>query len=165
MEQLVSTPVTALEIMVGKLAPYFFIGMFDMAVVTCLALFWFKVPFRGELISLFVASALFLVAVLCLGFTMSVVAKNQLAASQMALIATYLPAFLLSGFLFSIDQMPAVIRGITHIVPARYYVSALKEIFLKGTPTAMLYTELVPLAIFATLLALVATHAFHKRLV
>jgi drug efflux transport system permease protein len=165
MEQLVSTPVTSIEIMVGKLAPYFFIGMFDMAVVTSLALFWFKVPFRGEWISLFVASALFLVAVLCLGFTMSVVAKNQLAASQMALIATYLPAFLLSGFLFSIDQMPAVIRAITHIVPARYYVSALKEIFLKGTPTAMLYTELVPLAIFATLLALVATHAFHKRLV
>jgi ABC-2 type transport system permease protein len=165
MEQLVSTPVTALEIMVGKLAPYFFVGMFDMAVVTSLALFWFKVPFRGELITLFVASALFLVAVLCLGFTMSVVAKNQLAASQMALIATYLPAFLLSGFLFSIDQMPAVIRAVTHIVPARYYVTALKEIFLKGTPTRMLFTELVPLAIFASLLALVATHAFHKRLV
>jgi ABC-2 type transport system permease protein len=164
MEQLISTPVTPIEIMVGKLAPYFIIGMFDMAVVAGLAIFWFRVPFRGETLTLFFASALFLVAVLCLGFFISVVARNQLAASQMSLIATFLPAFLLSGFLFSIEQMPRAIQLITRILPARYYVSALKKIFLKGTPALLLYTEMVPLAIFALVLVILATHIFHKRL-
>ena len=141
------------------------IGMFDVGVCTALALGWFKVPFRGSLVTLFICSAMFLIVVLSLGFFISVIAKNQLAASQIALIATFLPAFLLSGFLFAIEQMPTVIQYITRILPARYYVSALKKIFLKGTPTTMLYGELIPLAIFTVLLATVATRAFHKRLV
>jgi ABC-2 type transport system permease protein len=103
--------------------------------------------------------------VLSLGFFISVIAKNQLAASQIALIATFLPAFLLSGFLFAIEQMPTVIQYITRVLPARYYVSALKKIFLKGTPTTMLFAELIPLAFFALALALIATRSFHKRLV
>jgi ABC-2 type transport system permease protein len=93
-----------------------------------------------------------------------VVAKNQFAASQIALIATFLPAFLLSGFLFAIEQMPVPLQWITHVFPARYYVSILKKIFLKGTPATMLGGDLVPLAIFAVLLTVVATRAFHKRL-
>jgi ABC-2 type transport system permease protein len=165
MEQLVSTPVTPLEIMLGKLVPYFVIGMFDVGVCTALALLWFKVPFRGSLLTLFLCSSMFLIVVLSLGFFISVIAKNQLAASQIALIATFLPAFLLSGFLFAIEQMPTVIQYITRLLPARYYVSALKKIFLKGTPVTMLYGELIPLAIFTVLLATVATRAFHKRLV
>jgi ABC-2 type transport system permease protein len=164
MEQLISTPVTPLEIMLGKLVPYFVIGMFDVGVCTAIALYWFKVPFRGSLITLLVCSAMFLIVVLSLGFFISVIAKNQLAASQIALIATFLPAFLLSGFLFAIEQMPTVIQYITRVLPARYYVSALKKIFLKGTPTTMLFAELVPLAIFAVLLTGIATRAFHKNL-
>lgn len=115
--------------------------------------------------TLFLCSALFLIVVLSLGFFISVIAKNQLAASQIALIATFLPAFLLSGFLFAIEQMPTVIQYITRMLPARYYVSALKKIFLKGTPATMLYGELVPLTIFTVVLATIATRAFHKRLV
>jgi len=164
MEQLISTPVTALEIMLGKLAPYFVLGMFDVAVCTALAIGWFHVPFRGSLLTLAVCSALFLVVVLSLGFFISVVAKNQLAASQIALLITFLPAFLLSGFLFAIEQMPVPLQWITHIFPARYYVSILKSIFLKGTPAAMLGADLLPLAGFTFVLALVATRSFHKRL-
>jgi ABC-2 type transport system permease protein len=79
-------------------------------------------------------------------------------------LATFLPAFLLSGFLFAIEQMPIVLQWITYILPARYYVSVLKKIFLKGSPAALLYADLIPLAIFTVLLALLATHSFQKRL-
>jgi ABC-2 type transport system permease protein len=164
MEQLISTPVTAMEIMLGKLAPYFVLGMIDVAVCAVLAIAWFHVPFRGSYMTLAFSSALFLVTVLSLGFFISVVAKSQLAASQIALIITFLPAFLLSGFLFSIEQMPVVLQGITYLFPARYYVTLLKKIFLKGTPAAMLTADLLPLAGFTVVLALVATRSFHKRL-
>jgi ABC-2 type transport system permease protein len=164
MEQLISTPVSATEIMLGKLAPYFVLGMFDTAISAAIAIYWFHVPFRGSYLTLAVASAMFLVVVLSLGFFISVLAKNQFAASQIALLITFLPAFLLSGFLFSIEQMPVVLQWITRVLPARYYVSVLKKIFLKGTPAAMLYADLIPLAVFTVVLGLLATRSFHKRL-
>lgn len=164
MEQLISTPVSAAEIMFGKLTPYFALGMADTIISALIAIYWFKVPFRGSFVALLVSSALFLVVVLSLGFLISVLAKGQFAASQIALLVTFLPAFLLSGFLFAIEQMPTVLQWITHIIPARYYVSVLKKIFLKGTPTAMLYADLVPLALFALVLGILATRSFHKRL-
>jgi ABC-2 type transport system permease protein len=164
MEQLISTPVTPFEIMFGKLVPYFVIGMVDVIICALIALYWFHVPFRGSFTTLLLSSAMFLIVVLSMGFFISVVAKNQLAASQMALLATFLPAFLLSGFLYAIEQMPLILQWITRILPARYYVSVLKKIFLKGSPTSLLYTDLVPLAVFTIVLALLATHSFHKRL-
>jgi ABC-2 type transport system permease protein len=100
MEQLISTPVAPLEIMFGKLVPYFAIGMLDVIVCALIALYWFDVPFRGSFLTLLISSALFMIVVLSLGFFISVIAKSQLAASQIALLATFLPAFLLSGFLF-----------------------------------------------------------------
>lgn len=164
MEQLISTPVTRLEIMLGKLVPYFAIGLFDTAVCAALAVWWFDVPFRGHVLTLFVSSALFLIVVLALGYFISVVAKSQLAASQASLVATFLPAFLLSDFIFSVDQMPTVIRTITHVIPARYYVAILKNVFLKGTSIQLLRAELVGLAVFAAVLTLLATGIFQKRL-
>ena len=164
MEQLISTPVTAMEIMLGKLAPYFVLGMIDTVISALIAIYWFHVPFRGSWVTLMAASAMFLIVVLAMGFLISVLAKNQFAASQIALLITFLPAFLLSGFLFSIEQMPVPLQWITRILPARYYFSVLKKIFLKGTPAHLLYADLIPLAIFAFVLALVATRSFHKRL-
>ena len=164
MAQLISTPVSVMEIMLGKLTPYFVLGMFDVIVCALIAIYWFHVPFRGSFLTLLISSAMFLVVVLSLGFFISVLAKNQFAASQIALLITFLPAFLLSGFLFAIEQMPIALQWITRILPARYYVSVLKKIFLKGTPTAMLSADLIPLAVFAFVLALLATRAFHKRL-
>ncbi len=165
MEQLISTPVSAAEIMFGKLLPYFILGMADTIISALIAIYWFQVPFRGSYLTLLGSSAMFLVVVLSLGFFISVLAKGQFAASQIALLVTFLPAFLLSGFLFSIEQMPVALQWITRIVPARYYVSVLKKIFLKGTPTALLYADLIPLALFALVLAVLATRSFHKRLV
>jgi ABC-2 type transport system permease protein len=164
MEQLISTPVSALEIMLGKLTPYFVLGMADVVVCALIAIYWFQVPLRGSFLTLLVSSAMFLVAVLSLGFFISVVAKSQLAASQIALLVAFLPAFLLSGFLYAIEQMPIPLQWITRILPARYYVSVLKKIFLKGMPAALLYADLIPLAVFTVVLALLATRAFHKRL-
>jgi ABC-2 type transport system permease protein len=164
MEQLISTPVTPAEIMLGKLVPYFIIGMFDVIVCALLAIYWFQVPFRGSFFTLLVSSAMFMVVVLSLGFFISVIAKSQLAASQIALLITFLPAFLLSGFLYAIEQMPIVLQWITRILPARYYVTVLKKIFLKGTPTALLAADLVPLAVFTILLGVLATRSFHKTL-
>jgi ABC-2 type transport system permease protein len=164
MEQLISTPVTPFEIMFGKLVPYFVIGMIDVLVCALIALYWFHVPFRGSFATLLISSVMFMIVVLSMGFFISVIAKSQLAASQLALLATFLPAFLLSGFLFAIEQMPIVLQWITYILPARYYVSVLKKIFLKGSPATLLYADLIPLAIFTVLLALLATHSFQKRL-
>jgi ABC-2 type transport system permease protein len=164
MEQLISTPVTAMEIMLGKLAPYFVLGMFDTIISALIAIYWFQVPFRGSWVTLMIASAMFMVVVLSMGFFISVLAKTQFAASQIALLITFLPAFLLSGFLFSIEQMPIELQWITRILPARYYVSVLKNIFLKGAPMAMLYADLIPLVVFTLVLATVATRSFHKRL-
>lgn len=164
MEQLISTPVSAGEIMLGKLLPYFVLGMADTVVCALIAIYWFRVPFRGSFLTLMGSSAMFMVVVLSMGFFISVLAKGQFAASQIALITTFLPAFLLSGFLFAIEQMPVPLQWITHVIPARYYVSVLKKIFLKGTPAALLYADLIPLAIFALVLGILATRSFHKRL-
>jgi ABC-2 type transport system permease protein len=164
MEQLISTPVTAMEIMLGKLAPYFVLGMFDTIISALIAIYWFHVPFRGSWVTLLGVSAMFMIVVLSMGFLISVIAKGQFLACQIALLITFLPAFLLSGFLFSIDQMPIALQWITRIFPARYYVSVLKQIFLKGSSASMLYADLVPLAVFTFVLALAATRSFHKRL-
>jgi len=164
MEQLISTPVTAMEIMFGKLAPYFVLGMLDTIISALIAIYWFHVPFRGSWVTLLAASAMFLIVVLSMGFFISVLAKNQFLACQIALLITFLPAFLLSGFLFSIDQMPLPLQWLTRVLPPRYYVSVLKKIFLKGTPAVMLYADLIPLAVFTFALALLATRSFHKRL-
>jgi ABC-2 type transport system permease protein len=138
--------------------------MVDTVISAAIAIYWFHVPFRGSYVTLLAASAMFLVVVLSLGFFISVLAKGQFAASQIALLITFLPAFLLSGFLFAIEQMPVPLQWITRILPARYYVSVLKKIFLKGSPATLLYADLIPLAVFTFVLALLATRSFHKRL-
>ncbi|TKS59544.1 MAG: ABC transporter permease [Nitrospira sp.] len=164
MEQLVSTPVTPLELMVGKLVPYFVIGLLDTALCAGMAIWWFEVPFRGQWSVFFLSCTLFLIVVLSLGYFVSVVAKSQLAASQAALIATFLPAFLLSGFIYPIDQMPAVIQVTTHLIPARYFMTIIRDVFLKGTSLPLLLDDLLALALFAVLLTILATRAFQKKL-
>ncbi len=164
MEQLIATPVGKLEIQIGKLVPYFIIGMTDTALCAGVAVWWFGVPFRGSWTVLFVCSALFLIVVLSLGYFFSVTGKTQLGASQMGLLATLLPTFLLSGFIFPIDQMPVVVQWITRILPARYYVSILRNVFLKGTEVRLMAGEVLALAIIAAVLITLATRAFHKRL-
>jgi drug efflux transport system permease protein len=164
MEQLIATPVSKLEVQMGKLIPYFAIGMMDTALCAGVAIWWFRVPFRGSWTVMYACSALFLIVVLSLGYLFSVTAKSQLAASQLALLVTLLPTFLLSGFIFPIDQMPVVVQWITRILPARYYVFLMRSVFLKGTPVPMLAGNIIALGIIAVLLIVRATRAFQKRL-
>ena len=164
MEQLISTPVGKLEIQIGKLLPYFVIGITDTAICAGTAVWWFGVPFRGSWVVLFGCSTLFLIVVLSLGYFISVTAKSQLGACQMALLATFLPTFLLSGFIFPIDQMPVVVQWITRILPARYYVSILRNVFLKGSEVQLLAGDITALSAIAVVLVVFATRAFQKRL-
>jgi ABC-2 type transport system permease protein len=153
-----------MELMVGKLLPYLVIGLLDTALCAILGVWWFGVPFRGSVSVLFVSAALFLTVVLSLGYVLSVALKSQLAASQASMIATFLPAFLLSGFIFPIDQMPAFIQLVTRVIPARYFMTIMRAVFLKGTPLLLLWQELFALLIFAVVLVIVATRSFQKRL-
>ena len=164
MELLVSTPIKPLELMLGKLLPYFLIGMVDACICLALAVFWFDVPFRGTLPALFFTTGLFLTVVLCIGYYVSVAIRSQVGASQVALLLTMLPTTLLSGFSFPIDQMPAAVQAVTYIVSGRYYVTILKALFLKGAPWAELALPILCLALYAGVMVLLAARAFRKTL-
>ena len=164
MEVLVSTPVTRMELMVGKILPYFFIGLIDAAFCLLIAVFWFEAPFRGSVWTLFLTTSLFLVVVLGLGYFISASIRSQVGASQIALVATLLPTTLLSGFAFPIEQMPAPIQWLTYLVPARYYFSILKSVFLKGSGLGDLLTPIGLLALYAAVVGLLAARAFRKTL-
>jgi ABC-2 type transport system permease protein len=164
MEQLISTPVTAFEVMLGKLVPYFLIALIDAAFCLLVTIFWFQVPFRGSVTTLVMTTALFAVVVLGIGYLLSVRIRSQLGASQIALILTMLPTTMLSGYTFPIDQMPAPVRAVTFLVYARYYVSILRSIFLKGSSLEDLAGPLLGLVIFAVVIAYLAAIAFRKRL-
>ena len=164
MEQLISTPVTALEVMIGKLVPYFFIGLLDAAFCLCAAVFWFRVPFRGGIAALVLTTALFTLVVLGIGYLVSVRIRSQLGASQVALMLTMMPINLLSGYTFPIDQMPAAIRAITLVVYARYYVTILRALFLKGSTIVELAAPILALLLYAAVIIWIAARGFRKRL-
>jgi len=164
MELLVSTPVKPMELMLGKLLPYFVLGMVDAVICLALAVGWFEVPFRGTLLTLFFTTSLFLIVVLCIGYYVSVSIRSQVGASQIALILTMLPTTLLSGFSFPIDQMPMLVRGVTYLVSARYYVTILKAVFLKGATISELAVPMACLAVYAIVLVVLAGRAFRKTL-
>ncbi len=132
MEAILSTPARIGEILVGKLLPYFVLGLVATLLSAALAVYVFGVPLRGSWLTLLLLSATFLMPALGQGLVISAIAKNQFIASQLALITGFLPAFLLSGFLFEIDSMPAPIRAFTYIVPARHFIAALQTVFLVG---------------------------------
>jgi ABC-2 type transport system permease protein len=164
MEQLISTPVRRSELILGKLAPYFVIGMVDMLLSVLAGRFLFEVPIRGSLLLLFSVSAIYLVGALALGIFISAMAKSQLLASQAAFVATFLPAFLLSGFMFDIGNMPKAMQVVTYFIPARYFVTFLRGLYLKGTGLAQLWPECLLMTAFAALMLLLAIRSFKKRL-
>jgi len=164
MEQLISTPVRSSELILGKLAPYFAIGMVDMLLSVLAGRFLFDVPIRGSLVLLFSVSAVYLVGALSLGILISTLARTQLLASQAAFVATFLPAFLLSGFMFDIGNMPKVLQGVTYLIPARYFVTILRGLYLKGTGVAQLWPECLLMVGFGALMLLLAIRSFKKRL-
>jgi ABC-2 type transport system permease protein len=148
-----TTPLTRAEFLVGKLAPYFVIGMADFLVATLTAVWVFDVPLRGSVAGLTLVSALFLLCVMLQGALISITAGNQMLASQMSLISTFLPAFLLSGFIYAIENMPLALQYLTRVLPARYYVSLARLIFLKGLSPLALWTEVLALGVVCLVLA------------
>ena len=164
MEQLISTPVRPAELILGKLIPYLVIGLVDLVIAVLMAVYLFEVPLRGSVPLLFLVGALFITATLAQGIFISAIARQQLLASQLAMVATFLPAFLLSGFAFAIANMPTVVRGITYIVPARYFVALVKGIFLRGVGLQTLWAETLFLVAFAVVMLGVAIARTRKRL-
>jgi ABC-2 type transport system permease protein len=164
MEGLLATPLKKAELLLGKLGPYFLIGMLDMAIVLALGQFLFQVPLRGSLALLIALSAIFLIATLGQGLLISVSAENQLQAFQMAMLTTFLPAFLLSGFVFSIYLMPLPFQIMSYIVPARYLVTISKGIYLKGVGLKVLWPAAVMLLAAAAFFVLMSIRKFVKKI-
>ncbi|MCL6582989.1 MAG: ABC transporter permease [bacterium] len=164
MEQLISTPVSAGELILGKFLPYFAIGMFDVLVAILMGQFVFRVPLRGSAALLFGMAAVFLAGSLSLGLLISIVTKSQLLASQLAMLLTLLPSFLLSGFVFAIANMPRLLQFITYLIPARYFVTLVRGIYLKGVGLEILGLEAALLALFGLSVVILARLKFKKKL-
>ena len=164
MEAIMATPVTAAELLAGKVLPYFLLGLASMTLCVLLAVFLFGVPLRGSLLALYALSATFLMPALGQGLLISAATKNQFLASQLALISGFLPSFLLSGFLFEIDSMPPVIQWITLIVPARYLIPSLQTVFLAGDIWPMFLRAIAVMLGFGVLLFALAIRSTRKRL-
>jgi ABC-2 type transport system permease protein len=163
MEQLISTPIKPTELVLGKLIPYFLIGVFDVLIAVLMGEFIFKITLRGSVFLLFTLSSLFLIGALSLGILVSIIAKKQLLASQIAMVTTFLPAFLLSGFVYSITNMPKIIQVVTYVIPARYFVTILKGIYLKGVGLEILITQVLFLFLFTFIVVNLAVIKFKKK--
>ncbi len=164
MEQLAATPVGRTEVVLGKLLPYLGIGLFDVALTVGAGVAFFGTPLNGSVLLLAVLTLLFLVGALGLGIFISAAVKSQVLATQIAMVSTYLPAVLLSGFLFDIASMPPFLRGVTFLIPARYFVTVTRGIFLKGVGALVLWPEAVLMLLYAVVGLTLATRAFRKEL-
>jgi ABC-2 type transport system permease protein len=156
METLLSLPLRPMEVVIGKMCPYFVIGMINITVLLLVSRFIFQIPVRGNIPLLYLFATIFTIGVLGLGILISGVAKRQVLATQLAFITTMLPTMLLSGFIFPIRNMPLILQGVSYLVPARYLIRALKGIFLKGIGISVLYPSLLLLLAFACLIVWLA---------
>lgn len=164
MEQLLSTPVRPAELVLGKLSAYFVLGIIDMVMTIGIGIYLFGAPLRGNPLFLFATCCLFLFGALCWGILLSAVSRTQAVAFQLGMITSFLPAFLLSGFVYSIENMPMVIQIVTRIVPARYFITILKGIFLKGIGFEILWVEVLFLLIYAALVFVGATRKLRQKI-
>jgi len=165
MEQLISTPLKVPEMIFGKLIPYFCVAMFDVCVAVLMGEFLFGIPLRGSVILLFIMASIFLTGALGIGMIISIATRTQLLASQLAMVATFLPTFLLSGFAFDIANMPRPLQIISYGIPARYFIKILKGIYLKGVGLNVLYVEAALLSCFAIVVLAAANLKFKKKMV
>jgi len=164
MEALLVTPAGIYEIIVSKLLPYFVLGMGGMLLSVSMAVWLFGVPLRGSLWLLLAASSAFLLCALGMGLLISTVSKNQFVAGEIAILVTFLPAFILSGFVFDIRSMPAAVQLITHIVAARYFVGILQSIFLAGNVWSIILPNLLGLILLGTIFLALARRSARKSL-
>jgi ABC-type multidrug transport system permease subunit len=149
MEALLATPIRVAEILLGKITPYFVLGMGGLLLSVAMTIWLFDVPLRGSLVVLMGVSALFLLAALGMGLLISTLARNQFVAGQAAIIVTFLPAFMLSGFIFDIHSMPLIIQAVTYLIAARYYVAILQTVFAAGNVWSVIWPNALALAVMA----------------
>lgn len=164
MEELLSTPVRPSELVLGKLSAFFLLGVADMLTAVFAGVVIFGVPLRGSGLLLFVSGGVFLFGALCWGLFLSAITRNQLQAYQVGLLSSFLPAFLLSGFVYAVDNMPALPRAISYLVPARYFVSLLKGIFLKGVGLEVMALEFGLLTLYALVVFVLATRKLREKI-
>jgi len=164
LEQLISTPISSMELLLGKLLPYVMVGLVDLALVVGAGVLIFGVPFRGSYLQLLLISLVFLTGTLSWGLFVSVISKSQLQASQIAVLSAFLPSFLLSGFIYPIENMPVALQVITFIVPARYFVEILKGLFLQGVGFSVLWPQVLALVIYAVVIFNLARKKFSMRI-
>ena len=165
MEQLISTPVKAPELVMGKFIPYFAIGLFDLTAGVLMGVILFHVPFRGSYLLLFALSSLFLIGALSQGIVISIVARTQFMASQLAMLTTMIPTIILSGFIYPIFNMPQALQLVTYFIPARYYIVILRGLFLKGNGISSMWKQAVFLLVFAFLMLTLSIRKFKKKVV
>ncbi|MBK9169881.1 MAG: ABC transporter permease [Bryobacterales bacterium] len=164
MEMLLATPLRPAELVLGKMSAFFAVGVLDAVIAVAVGILVFEVPFRGSVLMLAASVCAFLTGALFWGILISAIARNQLLAFQMGLVSSFLPAFLLSGFVFAIESMPPVVQAISHIVPARYFVTILKGVFLKGVGMEVLWTQFMLLTVFAVIVFLAATRRLKRKM-
>jgi ABC-2 type transport system permease protein len=163
MEQILSTPLRPTEMVIGKMLAYFVVGLIDSIMALVVGVIIFSVPFRGSMLLLAVSTFFFLCCVLFWGIYISSGARTQVEAYQMAMLTTFLPGFLLSGFVFAIDTMPKVLQVISVIIPARYFVSALKSLFLKGGGIELIGDQMAFMAVFASIIFWLAVRRLKRQ--
>jgi len=162
MEQLFASSVGRLEIILGKLLPYLALGMLQLLLVLAVGATVFEVPIRGSLLLIFCAGALFLAGMLGQGLLISVLARNQLVATQAGTLSSMLPSLLLSGMVVPLDNMPRVLQWLSNVVPARYFVHALRAVLLKGAGPSLVWPDLAAMAAFAVVIVTLATLRFRR---
>lgn len=164
MESMLATPITRAELIAGKLIPYFVLGMLSMLICIGVVVLGFGLPLRGSFWLLYGVSAIFLLSALSLGLMISTIVKNQVVAYQVSVVAGFLPAFILSGFLFEISSMPYVIQLLTYVLPARYFVQCLQTIFLVGNVWDLVLWNLVPMIVIGFIFFMITVSKTVKRL-
>jgi ABC-2 type transport system permease protein len=163
MEQLLSTPVRPVEMALGKLSAYFVLGIVDMLMSLFVGMVVFKVPMKGNPVLLLVSSAIFLFGALAWGILISAMNRNQLSAYQLCTLTSFLPAFLLSGFIYSLQNMPVIIQFLALFVPARYFIEIVKGIFLKGIGLEILWFNLLLLVLYGAAMFYLATKKLRQK--
>ena len=163
-EKLIVTPIRPRELIMGKMLPYTAFIFFDMVLCILVGRFWFKVPIKGSIPLLMCLSVLFLFSAIGLGLLISTIAKTQRVAMLMSMMISLLPTFLLSGFVFSIEDMPKALQIVTYLVPARYFLKILRGIFMKGLGLSMLWMDLAWLMAFALAMLFISAKRFGKKL-
>lgn len=164
MEALMSTPVTILELIVAKLIPYFFLAMLSMTLCVVTTHLLFQIPFRGSVFALAFVTMCFLWPALGLGLFISTVSRNQFVAAQASIVTAFLPAYILSGFIFEIASMPAPIRLLTYLMAPRYFVTSLQTLFLAGDIWPLLIRNIIPMLIIGLFFFVVTAKITVKRL-